>query len=85
MLLANKVNYSRNHYFIAFEDQLVFVDEQQLREMVEVAREARKVGFSKEELLNGPKTVRWQYPELCEKILSFLGNPLWEVVVFAIE
>ena len=84
LLLANRVSYSRDRYFIAFEDQLVFVDRKVLKRMVEVARRARELKFSKTELLQGPKTVRWQYPELCEEILSFLGNPLWEVVVYAV-
>lgn len=84
LLLANRVSYSRDRYFIAFEDQLIFVDRSLLKRMVEVARKARELGFSKTELLQGPKTSRWQHEELCEEILSFLGNPLWEVVVYAV-
>ncbi len=85
LLLTNRVNYSRDRYFIAFEDQLIFVERALLKRMVEVVRKARELKFSKTELLQGPKTHHWQYSELCEEILSFLRNPLWEVVVYAVE
>ena len=83
--LINRPNYSRERFFIAFDDSLVFVERGKLREMVEVARRARRLKFGKAELLGDIKVKHWEHRELCEKILSFSKNPVWEVVVYGVE
>ncbi|XRP97793.1 hypothetical protein ACO3UB_08340 (plasmid) [Methanocaldococcus sp. 16A] len=83
--LINRVAYSKKQYFTAFEDSLIFVEQDVLREMVDVARKARKLKFSKTELLEGPKTHNWIYDDLCKQIERFRKNPLWEVVVYAVK
>lgn len=82
--IVNRVNYNKNHYCIAFEDSILFVERSSLREMVEIARQARNLKFSKSELLNGPSAKHWEYKELCMKIEHLSRNPVWEVVVFAV-
>ena len=82
--LINRVNYSRDRYFIAFDDELIFVERGKLEEMVKLAQHARKLGFSKSDLIS-PSTKRWKHREMCEKILELSGNPVWQVVVYAIR
>lgn len=82
--LVNRVNYSKDRYFVAFDDELIFVDRRRLEEMVKVAEEARKLGFSKSDLVN-PSVRRWRHRGLCERILRFSGDPVWQVVVYAIR
>jgi len=83
--IINRVNYSRKHYFIAFEDNLIYVDVELLKRMVEVAKTARSLKFSKTELLQGARTYHWEHEELCGSIEELKNMPLWEVVVFAIK
>jgi len=83
--LVNRINYSRNRFYIAFEDSLLFINRSELAEMVEVARKARQLKFGKSELLGNIKVKHWEHRELCEQILKFAKNPVWEVVVFGVE
>ncbi|CAI1494226.1 conserved protein of unknown function (plasmid) [Thermococcus nautili] len=82
--LVTRTNYSRSRYFIAFDDELIFVDRAVLKEMVEVGRKALELGFTKTELLSGPKIAHRVYSDIVKKIEEFRGNPLWEVVVYAL-
>jgi len=82
--LMNRVSLSRNTYYVSFEDSLIFVDRKELAEMVKVAKEARKLKFTKSDLVN-PSVKRWEHEELCRKVLRYKGNPLWQVVVYAVE
>jgi hypothetical protein len=82
--LINRVNYSRDRYFIAFDDELIFVEREKLKEMLLLAEQARKLGFSKSDLIS-PSVKRWMHREICERILEFSGNPVWQVVVYAIK
>lgn len=84
LLLINRVNYSREKYCIAFDDSLVHVDLKTVREMAQIAKTARLQGFAKKDLLSVPRSFQWRERELCEKIEKYLGNPLWEVVVYAV-
>jgi CRISPR type IV-associated protein Csf1 len=81
--LIDKVNYSKNKFWVAYEDDLIFVDKNILLEMVELAREARELGFTKGELENGAFTHNWKHRTICEKIEQFKGNSLWRLVVNA--
>ncbi len=83
--LVNRLSYSREHYFIAFDDALVFVNRGELEEMVEIAKKARALKFTKAELLSEPAVHRWQHRELCEQIVKLAKKPLWEVIVYAVE
>jgi len=83
LLLVKRPSLSRDRFFIAFEDSLVWVDRKKLEEMVAVAEAARKLKFRKSDLLD-PSTKCWVHRDLCEKIVEFRKNPLWEVVVYAI-
>jgi len=78
------VNYSRERYYLAYEDSLLFIIRSDLVEMVDVAKEARAHKFSKKEMLTEPTAKRWEHRELCEQIVSLSKNPVWEVVVYAI-
>jgi len=82
--LINRVNYSKDRYFIAFDNELIHVYRKTLEEMVKVAEQARKLGFAKSDLYD-PKVKLWKYQDLCEKILRFRNNPVWEVVVYAVK
>ena len=82
--LINRVNYSKNHYFLAFDDELIHVNRKTLEEMVKVAEQARKLGFTKSDLYD-PRVKLWKHRDLCERILRFRNNPVWEVVVYAIK
>jgi len=82
--LMNRVSTSRDTYYVAFEDSLIFVDRMKIKEMAEVAKEARKLKFTKSDLVN-PSVKRWEHEGLCEKILRYRSNPLWEVVVYAVD
>lgn len=82
--LVTRTNYSRSHYFIAFDDELIFVDTALLREMVDVGKKALELGFTKTELLSGPKIAHRVYSDVVRKIEEYRGNPLWEVVVYAL-
>jgi len=82
--LINRVNYSKDRYFIAFDDELIFVERDKLEEMVKLAQHARDLGFSKSDLIS-PSTKRWEHREICEKILEFSGGPVWQVVVYAVK
>ena len=83
--LINRVNYSREHYYLAYEDTLLFVTRSDLVEMADVAAKARALKFSKKELLTEPTVKHWEHRELCEQIIEFSKNPVWEVVVYAIR
>ena len=84
LLLMNRVSTSRDTYYVAFEDSLIFVERMIIKEMAEVAKEARKLKFTKSDLVN-PSVKRWEHEGLCEKILRYRSNPLWEVVVYAVD
>jgi CRISPR type IV-associated protein Csf1 len=81
--LINRVNYSKDRYVIAFDNEQIWVNLATLCEMVDIAKQARKLGFSKSDLRK-PSVKRWEHRELCQKIERFSKNPLWEVVVYAI-
>jgi len=83
--LINRVNYSRERYYLAYEDTLLFVTRSDLVEMADVAAKARALKFSKKELLTEPTVKHWEHRELCEQIIEFSKNPVWEVVVYAIR
>jgi len=82
--LMNRVSTSRETYYVAFEDSLIFVDGKKIEEMVNVAKEARKLKFTKSDLVN-PSVKRWEHVELCKQILRYNKNPVWEVVVYAVD
>lgn len=82
--LIRKPAMSKKQYFIAFDDFLLFVDTNLLREMVEVATEAVNLKFKKYELKE-PSMDKWiKYKELCKKIEEYRENPLWDLVVWAV-
>lgn len=81
--LINKPALSRNRFFIAFEDTPVFVDRGLLKQMVKVAEEAKAKKFKKSDMID-PSVKCWEHRDLCETILKFRKNPLWEVVVYGI-
>jgi len=83
--LVDRVSWDRENYFIAFDDQLIPVIRSELEEMAEIARKARELKFSKSELRGDIKVKHFEHRDLCGKILEFAGNPLWEVVVWAVE
>jgi len=83
--LINRVNYSKTNYLIAFDDQLIHVNLEQVREMAKIVKEARKLKFSKTELLGDIKVKHFEHYDLCCKILRYVKNPLWEVVVYVSE
>lgn len=83
--LINRINYSRRWFYIAFDDSLILVDRDQLERMVHIAEKARESGFGKAELLGDIKVKHWEHRELCEELLKFFKNPLWEVVVYAVK
>jgi len=82
--VISKVNYSKERFFIAFDDELIYVERDQLNEMVDLAKRARKLGFTKSDLRE-PSVKRWKYRDVCEAISDFSKNPLWEVVVYAVD
>ena len=82
--IVNRVNYSREHYFVAFDDELIYVNRGILVNMVDVATEARKLGFRKMDLID-PATRMWKYRDLCNEIVKYKGNPLWRLVVYAVD
>lgn len=82
--LRKRVNYSKERYYIAFEDELLFITRFELQRMVDVAKKARELKFPKTELINGVSITRWQYEDLCMQIEELRNNPVWEVVVYAI-
>jgi len=82
--LINRVNYSKYKYFIAFDDELIFVDRRKLEHLVNLAKTARMLKFSKSDLIS-PSVKCWKHREVCEEIMKVRDNPLWRVVVYAIE
>ena len=81
--IVNRVNYDRDRYFVAFDDELIYVERPALREMVRIAEMARELGFTKSDL-NNPSMKWWKHRELCETILKFKSNPVWRLVVYAV-
>ena len=82
--LMNRVSTSRDGYYMSFEDSLILVDRVELTKMVEVAKKARELKFTKSDLVN-PPVKRWEHVELCKQILRYNKNPVWEVVVYAVD
>lgn len=83
--LINRINYSKELYYIAFEDQLLFVNRSKVEQMAKIAKRARELRFSKSELLGDIRVKHFEHRELCDQILRFAKNPIWEVVVYAVE
>ena len=83
--LINRVNYSNERYFIAFDDKLIFVNRVELKKMVDIAKEARKLNFSKSELLGDIKVKHYEHEDLVKKVLEQIKKPVWEVVVYGVE
>jgi CRISPR type IV-associated protein Csf1 len=81
--LVNRVNYSRENYVLAFDDELINVSVVKAKKFCKLIEEARKKGFTKKELLNSPSTNRWKDRGLCEKIMVLTKNPLWRLMVYA--
>ena len=87
-LIINHVNYSRKKFFVAFDDQLLTIDRKKLQEMTTIARELRAHKVKKEELRTGifsPNTYARVSLDLLEKARNFAGDPIWELVVYAVE
>lgn len=82
--IVNSVNYSKDRYTIAFDDELLYIDRHTLLKMKELAEKARKLGFSKSDL-NYPSTKCWKHREICEAILKYSKNPVWGLVVYAVR
>lgn len=80
--LVMKVALTKKNYFVAFDDNLIYVDGG-LKGMIRLARGAIKLGFYKRELLNGPNVRHWKHRQLCDQITHNLKNQLWGLVVYA--
>jgi len=52
--------------------------------MVRLAEHAGDLGFTKSDL-HEPRVKLWEHRDLCQQILRFKGNPVWEVVVYAVK
>jgi CRISPR type IV-associated protein Csf1 len=83
--LINKPAFGKDRFFIAFDDKLIFIERKLLKELTAIAKKARELKFTKTELLTEPSPHRWENRLLCEQILKYNKNPMWEVVVFAVE
>ncbi len=82
--LINRVNYSKHRYFIAFDDELIFVDRRKLEYFISLAKTARMLKFTKSDLLS-PSVKCWKHRKICEEIMKVRDNPLWRLVVYAVE
>jgi len=82
--LITRPSYSINRYFIAFEDKLILIDRTMLEKLITIVKQARELKFSKTELMTTPHTNKWEHRQLCEQIIKYNKNPMWEVIVFAI-
>ena len=87
--LINKINYSREHYVIALDMQLIQVNREKATEMKETAELLRKQKITKTELISG-QFYSHRYaildPSLIYKIQQeYIKNPLWELIVYAIK
>jgi len=83
LLLVNRVNYNVNKYYIAFDDNLVYVDRNRLKYYVSLIKNALEKGFRKKELLHGCSIRNWRYEYLCREIEKAKGDLLWQITVWA--
>lgn len=86
--LINKVNYSKNSFFIALDSEIIHVVMNNFTEMLKLAKGLREKGISKKELRSGKFHV-YRYEDLdlevIEKIKRITKNPQWRLVIYAIE
>lgn len=82
--LANRVSFSRNIFYVAFDDLLINVRRDVLEKYVKLARKALALGFRKKDLTGGCSVKAWLNREVCFKIEKVRGDPLWELVVWAV-
>ena len=86
--LITKVAANKDHYFLAFDDGLIYVDMFLLKEMKAFAEQMRQKGFTKTELETGNLKVKkniWISVQMYEQAQKYKGSPLWGVVVYAVE
>jgi CRISPR type IV-associated protein Csf1 len=81
--LISRPNFSRTRYILAFDDKLVNVEAGQARKFHDIISKARDMKFTKTELMSSPSAHRWKDREICEQIMQFSKNPLWQVIVYA--
>jgi len=78
---------NRDVYRVAFEEEIVWVDRKEMREMVKFAKEMLEKGIKKREMLRGEigwnsmKKIGEKYHEVSDKIKKLAGNPLWRMVM----
>jgi len=59
----------------------VIVDRQRLRHVLSIAYEAYNTFKRKKTLLEGCSPREWEHHDLCMKIESMRGDPLWQILV----
>ncbi len=88
MKLIHKVNYNRDHYFIAFDDDVIYVEREIITPMIQFATKLRENNLNKSEMISGNVKIR-NYSKLniedIDLLKSFAGMPMWKVVVYAIK
>ena len=86
--VVNKVNHSRERFWVGFEEELLLTNRIQLKDMIDFARALREKGVLKAELTRGELRVKsfekvgW---ESQQKLKEFAGNLVWNMVVSLIE
>lgn len=81
--LINRPNHSKKKYILAFDDKIINVDLSEANRFNQLISKARELKFTKTELRNSPSAHRWKERELCEQIIKYSKNPLWQVMVYA--
>jgi len=86
--IGDRFEYSREFFAIAFEDELIFIDSNKVKEFYEFVKMLKhKYKLSKHEMYSGDlslksmKRLRGKYRCVMRYIKRVKGNPMWELVV----
>lgn len=87
LLLISKIATDKDYFFLAFDDKLIFFDRDEYNQMLPFAKVLREKGLTKYEIKGKLKTKTFSKlnTEEYQQINQYKGNPLWELIIYAIK
>lgn len=90
IVIMNKVNYTRDCFFVGLDYNVIFVNLELLQEYITLIKYLRKQKISKQELETGNLSVKSiekidMNLELMKQIQNYAGDPLWGLGVYIVK